>query len=43
VPVVITVVPRFPGRYAIHLVPAVRHRRVGSGTSGLVTIVAGGG
>ncbi|HUY96459.1 MAG TPA: hypothetical protein VMW47_02375 [Verrucomicrobiae bacterium] len=42
-PVVITVVPRFPGRYAVHLYPAVGQRRVGSGTGGTVTIRSASG
>ncbi len=37
-PVVITVIPRYAGRYTLRLYPTVKGRRVGSGTTGVVVV-----
>ncbi len=38
VPVVLRVVPRFPGRYTLRLFPAVHRRRVGTGVTGTLVV-----
>lgn len=38
VPVVITVIPLHPGTYSVKMVPQENGKRVGSGTSGKVTV-----